>query len=62
MILYKANIYATTSLVNKQKAADTPEGPGTFTSISTTYLEFGEGNGIPLQYSCLENPMEGGAW
>ena len=21
-----------------------------------------EGNGIPLQYSCLENPMEGGAW
>ena len=22
----------------------------------------GEGNGIPLQYSCLENPMEGGAW
>ena len=22
----------------------------------------GEGNGSPLQYSCLENPMEGGAW
>ena len=22
----------------------------------------GEGNGTPLQYSCLENPMEGGAW
>ena len=22
----------------------------------------GEGNGIPLQYSCLENPMDGGAW
>jgi len=21
-----------------------------------------EGNGIPLQYSCLENPMDGGAW
>ena len=21
-----------------------------------------EGNGTPLQYSCLENPMEGGAW
>ena len=31
------------------------------------YLEilnkiFGEGNGTPLQYSCLENPMDGGAW
>ena len=22
----------------------------------------GEGNGNPLQYSCLDNPMEGGAW
>ena len=22
----------------------------------------GEGNGTPLQYSCLENPTEGGAW
>ena len=21
-----------------------------------------EGNGIPLQHSCLENPMDGGAW
>ena len=23
---------------------------------------FGEGNGTPLQYSCLANPMDGGAW
>ena len=23
---------------------------------------FGEGDGTPLQYSCLENPMDGGAW
>ena len=23
---------------------------------------FGKGNGNPLQYSCLENPMDGGAW
>ena len=22
----------------------------------------GEGNGTPLQYSCLENPTDGGAW
>ena len=22
----------------------------------------GAGNGNPLQYSCLENPMDGGAW
>ena len=25
-------------------------------------LGSGEGNGTPLQYSCLENPMDGGAW
>ena len=25
-------------------------------------LVYGEGNGTPLQYSCLENPMDGGAW
>ena len=28
----------------------------------TSCLPFGEGNGTPLQYSCLENPMDGGAW
>ena len=22
----------------------------------------GQGNGTPLQYSCLENPMDGGPW
>ena len=25
-------------------------------------FHFGEGNGTPLQYSCLANPMNGGAW
>ena len=25
-------------------------------------LNRGEGDGTPLQYSCLENPMDGGAW
>ena len=24
--------------------------------------QYGEGNGTPFQYSCLENPMDGGAW
>ena len=30
--------------------------------ISTPILLSGKGNGTPLQYSCLENPMDGGAW
>ena len=25
-------------------------------------MPIGEGNATPLQYSCLENPMDGGAW
>ena len=28
----------------------------------TTAGVWGEGNGNPLQYSCLENPMDGGVW
>ena len=34
-------------------------------SFSITYhlmFQHGEGNGTPPQYSCLENPMDGGAW
>ena len=30
--------------------------------LFTTALPIGEGNGTPLQYSCLENPMDGGVW
>ena len=26
------------------------------------YPKLGEGDGTPLQYFCLENPMDGGAW
>ena len=29
---------------------------------SADSLMSGEGDGTPLQYSCLENPMDGGAW
>ena len=31
-------------------------------SISGSGRSLGEGNGNPLQYSCLENPMDRGAW
>ena len=26
------------------------------------HICFGDSNGTPLQYSCLENPMDGGTW
>ena len=31
-------------------------------SIPGSGRSLGEGNGNPLQYSCLENPMDGEAW
>ena len=31
-------------------------------SIPGSGKSSGEGNGNPLQYSCLDNPMDGGAW
>ena len=40
-------------------AAYNMEDPG---SIPGSGRSPGEGNGNPLQYSCLENPMDGGAW
>ena len=30
--------------------------------LNITDHNFGDGNGTPLQYSCLENPMDGGVW
>ena len=35
---------------------------GDLSSIPGLGRSAGEGNGNPLQYSCLENPMDGGAW
>jgi len=34
----------------------------TWHTILPLPLSFRESNGTPLQYSCLENPMDGGAW
>ena len=38
----------------------TTEPSGKHFLYSSVYI--GEGNGTPLQYSCLENPMDRGAW
>ena len=37
-------------------------GSGVELDFSVGKETFGEGNDNPLQYSCLEDPMEGGAW
>ena len=35
---------------------------GDLGSIPGSGRSLGEANGNPLQYSCLENPVDGGAW
>ena len=40
-------------------SACSEEDPGSVPGLGRSP---GEGNGSPLQYSCLENPMDGGAW
>ena len=34
----------------------------TTTQLHSSHMLIGEGNGTPLQYSCLENPMDRAAW
>ena len=37
-------------------------GVVTLSNFISSNGSVGEGNGTPLQYSCLENPMDEGAW
>ena len=39
-----------------------PKSIKTTTQLHSSHVLTGEGTGDPLQYSHLENPMEGGAW
>ena len=60
--LHQSDIYLKVSFwgVCKESVSLLDWDPWSFPSV---FLEkLGEGNGTPLQYSCLENPMDGGAW
>ena len=48
-------------LVVKNPPANTGDA-GDMDSIPESGRSSGEGNGNPLQYSCLENPMDRGTW
>ena len=60
------------STPHQQSGADSPKWhqlvPGTRSQYLPCWIsqgstsDHGEGDGSPLQYSCLENPMDGGAW
>ena len=51
------------ALVRKLSPGPHPDLPEKNLHFNKIYeCIFGEGNGTPLQYSSLENPMDGGAW
>ena len=56
----KARLQPSGSLWRRVSWCDGGKGREVF--LLCTYAAWGEGNGTPLQHSCLENPMDGGAW
>ena len=44
---------------DSKESAHSAGDPGSIPGLGRSPAE---GNGNPLQYSCLENPMDGGAW
>ena len=58
MILYKIECYTSIILYTVKR-----KERRYIAIFKTSYqIIFWEGNGTPLQYPCLENPMDGGAW
>ena len=48
--------------LSSEESASQPANIGDMGSIPGSGRSPEEGNGNPLQYSCLENPRDGGAW
>ena len=55
-------IYIETGFPGGSVAKNSPANTGDAGLIPGLERSPGEGNGTPLQYSCLENPMDRGAW
>ena len=59
--IQKTKIMASGPITSGQIDGETVETVADFI-LGGSKITAGEGNGNPLQYSCLENPMDGGAW
>ena len=59
--MYLKKIQSIQHCIEKEELYLRIELPNNFTILRSS-LAYGEGNGAPLQYSCLETPMDGGAW
>ena len=64
LYILSLSIYTRTSLVAQivKNLPVSARGIRDLSSIPGSGRFPGEGNGNPLHYSCLENPMDGGVW
>ena len=65
MTLFGINKYCVTTLLVSSNQRTVSGSSCLFKCLlylACTSHKGGEGNGTPLKYSCLENPMDGGAW
>ena len=60
-LIQKTKIMASSPITSWQVVGETVETVTNFIFLASK-ITVREGNGNPLQYSCLENPMDGGAW
>ena len=60
--LVSSSLYQLISSLVAQTVKASAYNAGDLGSIPGPGRSPGEGNGNPLQYSCLENPMDGEAW
>ena len=56
-----SNHFILSTLLRKESACNAGDAEDAG-SIPWSGRSPGEGNGYPLQYSCMENPMDRGAW
>ena len=62
MVLIPFREFPMPSLIGGSDSKVSAYNVGDLGSIPELGRSSGEGNGNPLQYSCLENSMDGGAW
>ena len=60
--VYKLGTVKRLTITNGSDGKASVYNAGDLGSIPGSGRSSGEGNGNPLQYCCLENPMDGGAW
>ena len=62
VLFYFTNLNGETDFPHISVSKETAYNAGDLDLISASRRSPGEGNGNPFQYSCLENPLDRGAW